>query len=180
MDNIKLIPGYENYGVTSDGRVINTLKGNVLKPIVGTKGHLQVGLYKYVGAPCKLCSIDSLVAKLYLKPVIGATRLKHKDGDISNNKAENLEWIEKKGTNSVNNWGMLCQWIRQKKFSNIKFEMIDTFIETSDTLIIFDATVDNEFPMIYTYDRNGTLILNKMKIGKKKPLQFKKLIEALS
>ena len=71
------------YEVSNMGRVRNARTGRVLKqagrrPVVCLAGYIN-----------KTCQVSSLVSKAFL----GDGRIRHKDGDPKNNRADNLEIV---------------------------------------------------------------------------------------
>jgi hypothetical protein len=88
----KAVVGWD-YEVSSLGRVRygpNHWKaGTILPPI---KEYVRVTL-RHEGKT-KKCSVHSLVAAAFMEPSNdGSTKLDHKDGDKTNNAADNLEWV---------------------------------------------------------------------------------------
>jgi len=98
------IVGYEGlYAITDDGRVWSYPKlprnpnGLWLKPQRLVKKRidrdyisLMVGLYK--DGHCKSFLVHRLVAEVFVSNPDNKPQINHKDGDSSNNHAENLEW----------------------------------------------------------------------------------------
>lgn len=79
------IHGFENkYAVTDLGEVINVRGDYQLNPFRGT--------YVYLGR--KWFRIDYLVARAFVPNIKMCKELKHKDGDMLNNRADNLEWTD--------------------------------------------------------------------------------------
>ena len=89
----KRIPGFEDYSVTSDGRVFSyKRKVKVEKAQIIKNGHCTVQFQKN-GYPY-IRSVAFLVANAFLpKPEI-SKMIRHKDGNLMNNDVSNLEWIE--------------------------------------------------------------------------------------
>lgn len=92
----KEIPGYEGrYAISNFGncKSLHTTRGEVvLKPIVRKRdGYIVYSIYKsdgkYVNAKAHL-----LVAKTFIQNPNNKNQVNHKDGDVSNNKLNNLEW----------------------------------------------------------------------------------------
>ena len=82
---IQAIHGFENkYAVTDLGEVINVRGDYQLNPVRGT--------YVYLGGKC--FRIDYLVARAFVPNIKMCKELKHKDGDMLNNRADNLEWTD--------------------------------------------------------------------------------------
>lgn len=90
------VEGFPRYEVSDLGRVRRTT-GKILKPADNGRGYLHVDLYATVGAKPTRLYVHRLVAAAFL-PDEGKPQVNHKDGDVGNNRAENLEWA----TNSSN------------------------------------------------------------------------------
>lgn len=116
MDRIELfndheewreIPEYNNYEVSNLGRVrsknriINQfghkqnydriMKGKILKPRKQNGGYLLVCLCK--DGKSKAYTVHRLVAKCFVAG--NGTDVNHKDGNKENNRADNLEWVNR-------------------------------------------------------------------------------------
>lgn len=82
---IRPIPGFENkYAVSDRGEVINV------------RGDYQLNGYRgiYVNLGKKKFRIDYLVARAFVPNIRMCQRIIHKDGDQTNNRADNLEWTD--------------------------------------------------------------------------------------
>lgn len=94
---VKFIPKYEGmYMVDNRGNVYNHRSKRQLKPFLGgRKGYLQLGLSK-----------EGIVKRFYVHTLVLETFLcsrptskhvcNHKDGNVKNNRLENLEWVTAK------------------------------------------------------------------------------------
>ena len=86
----KPIENFNNYEISSLGRVKNISTGKVLKPILISTGYYQVGLFKQNKCYRKL--IHRLVAEAFLENPENLPQINHIDEVKINNKVENLEW----------------------------------------------------------------------------------------
>lgn len=93
----KTINGYEDYEITSWGRVLNKKTGTFLNPYVHDKGYLRVDLYGKQGK--KHFKVHRLVAEAFIPNLGGKPQINHIDGNNQNNSVSNLEWV----TNRENN-----------------------------------------------------------------------------
>lgn len=85
----KPIKGYENYEISSNGRVRNSKTGRTLKQGKNNSGYFQVTLCKN-GKP-KTFSVHRLVAYCYVQGY--DETVNHIDGNKTNNYFTNLEWV---------------------------------------------------------------------------------------
>jgi hypothetical protein len=93
MNDIK---GYEGlYAITKDGKVWSypkyRHKGKFLIPYLRKDGYLSVGLFK--DKKPKRMSVHRLVALAYIENHENKPEINHLDGNKSNNKVDNLEWV---------------------------------------------------------------------------------------
>ena len=92
------INGYNGkYLITSDGRVLNALKGTVMTPKPTKRGYVAVKLYGSDGF--KSVKVHRLVAEAFIPNPLRKDQVNHKDGVKDNNKVENLEWVTQKENN---------------------------------------------------------------------------------
>lgn len=91
----KDIEGYETlYQISDDGEVMGVKRGKIMKPQANKNyGHYQVLLWK--DAHAKLYYVHRLVAQAFVENPHGYRYVTHLDGDIKNNRAENLAWVNK-------------------------------------------------------------------------------------
>lgn len=88
------VVGYEEfYKVSNCGRVksVRFGKENILNACVSRKGYLQVHLRK--NGSGKSFEVHKLVALAFLPKPDGEFEIDHIDGDKSNNRVDNLEWV---------------------------------------------------------------------------------------
>jgi len=89
---VKKVPNFENYSVSSDGRVFS-LRGE-LKTSTST-GYANVKLSN--GPEKQSCQVHRLVAKLFIRNPKNLEIVNHIDGNKLNNDVSNLEWVDRKG-----------------------------------------------------------------------------------
>ena len=88
---LKPIKGYEGvYEISNQGRVYSVRTGKFLKPKPNTRGYLQVDLC--VKGSHKMAFVHRLVADAFLDNPHNYPQVNHKDENILNNHADNLEW----------------------------------------------------------------------------------------
>ena len=78
------------YSVSNYGRVRNDRTGQILKPVLQSKGYYQVFLS--VGNKCVHRFIHRLVAEAFLQNSLNYPQVNHKDENKANNCWWNLEW----------------------------------------------------------------------------------------
>ena len=111
MEIWKDIEGYESYykvrnlgNVRSNDRkttcyrygkkMVRTLKGQLVRPQPRRHGYLGVWLYKDCGG--KQYSVHRLVAEAFCEKHEGCNEVNHKNEIKTDNRAENLEWCDRK------------------------------------------------------------------------------------
>jgi hypothetical protein len=133
MENWWDIPGVPSYQASDHGRVRSLTRiveqagrwggtirrefvGCILSPSLNTHGYLIV----YVGSPARSKTVHSLVARAFLGEVPEGCQVNHKDGDKTNNRPENLEYI----TSTENNHHALKTGLRTMKITDEQIEEI--------------------------------------------------------
>ena len=96
-EEIKLIDGYENYYISSFGRVWSIKSNKWLKS--NWRGDKRINsMYLCVSlskeGKSKSFSIHRLVANAFIPNPNNYSQVNHKDEDKSNNKVDNLEWCD--------------------------------------------------------------------------------------
>lgn len=91
------IEGYEGlYMVSDHGRILSTPKetkpyGAVMVQQLGQNGYLSINLCKDGAHQRK--SVHRIVAEAFLENPDNLEQVNHKDGDKTNNRVRNLEWV---------------------------------------------------------------------------------------
>lgn len=86
------IPGFENYQVTTWGRVFNKQTGKFLNLMVHHKGYLRVDLWDGHGNKTHK-KVHRLVAEAFVPNIYNKPQVNHIDGNNQNNSYTNLEWV---------------------------------------------------------------------------------------
>jgi len=85
----KDVPGYENYKVSSTGRIIGS-KGKLLSPSITADGYYRVSLYKNYRHKSK--SVHSVVALAFIGERPDGYHIEHINHDKSNNSIYNIRY----------------------------------------------------------------------------------------
>ena len=96
---VRPVPGYEDlYMVASDGSVISMHSGKplALRPGTHKNGYRFVGLWR--AGKCKMTDVHIIVAAAFIGPRPDGKVIRHLDGNMVNNSANNLAY----GTPSEN------------------------------------------------------------------------------
>ena len=88
------IKGFEDYGITSCGRVYSFKRNKFLKPNMNTHGYFKVVLSKHNKTYTK--SIHRLVAEAYIPNPENLETVDHIDGNKEHNYVNNLQWLTRK------------------------------------------------------------------------------------
>lgn len=82
----------KGYGVTRDGRIYSYKSRRFLKPVPGgTSPYLEVSLC--IDGKRKVFLVHRLVANAYIPNPTNLPQVDHLNGDVLDNRAENLEWV---------------------------------------------------------------------------------------
>lgn len=113
MEQWRDIPGYDNYLVSTLGRVVSRRRTNqrTLKPVLDRHGYERVSLYNDAGGRPRY--VHQLVLLTFVGPVPGGYVIRHLNGNCRDNRLENLQY----GTRSENQRDSIqhgTQWQRSK------------------------------------------------------------------
>ena len=91
LERFKTVEGFEDYEVSTWGRVFNKRTGNFLTPYHHNKGYMRVDLIN--GSGRKHFKVHRLVAAAFIPNPGNKPHINHKDGNKENNSISNLEWV---------------------------------------------------------------------------------------
>lgn len=100
-EEFRPIKGYENYYVSSSGRIINTKKGRFLTFTEDKDGYFKTTLFKN-GKPY-FFRVHRLVAQEFIPNPDNLDTVDHIDGNKKNNSVNNLQWLSR-GENTKRFW----------------------------------------------------------------------------
>ena len=111
----------DDYDITKDGDIINTRWGNrMVKPQPNGKGYMRVHIAG------KMRFVHRLVAEKYVPNPNNYPQVNHIDGDKTNNRADNLEWVSNDANrrhavaNGLQVHGEACPWAKLTK-ENVEY-----------------------------------------------------------
>lgn len=90
MEQYKKINGFEDYYITSWGRIFSTKVGMFLNPYLTEKGYLRIDLR--IGKQKIHKKVHRLVAEAFIPNPDHKPQVNHIDGNKQNNSISNLEW----------------------------------------------------------------------------------------
>ena len=88
----RVYESYDNYLISSDGKVYSKKSKKILKPIVNSNNHCYVTFS--VKGKKKNFYVHTLVARLYLSNPNNYSTVIHINGDKSDNSSKNLKWVK--------------------------------------------------------------------------------------
>ena len=96
MEEWRDIKEFENYMISSLGRVYSKKKHMIMKPTPDKKGYLRISFYE--NGKNNTRKVHRLVVQAFIDNPENLPQVNHKDENKENNSVENLEWC----TNSYN------------------------------------------------------------------------------
>jgi hypothetical protein len=91
IEQWRLISGYDNYEISSHGRVRNNKTNGIMKSKIESNGYARITL-RYEKSK-RTHRVHILVADAFLNKNIEHTDVDHKDHNRSNNMLNNLRWV---------------------------------------------------------------------------------------
>lgn len=91
-ENWKVAVGYKYYLVSNYGRVYSIRNDRLLKPNIHTGGYFDVRLKRNNGG-FQHVILSRLIATMFVPNPENKPVVHHIDGDVKNNKADNLMWV---------------------------------------------------------------------------------------
>ncbi|MCI5792823.1 MAG: NUMOD4 motif-containing HNH endonuclease [Lachnospiraceae bacterium] len=149
MEKWKPIKGYEQYLISSEGRVYSTKSNKIIKPANNNQGYLRVVL----NPGKKFYFVHRLVAEAFIDST-GKSRemVNHKDFNPHNNSVENLEWVSR-----AENMKYSADRGRFKKTSSWRTKIHNSLVNSMGKPIICicpDGTT-KEYPYILAVKKDG-------------------------
>ena len=127
------IPNYDNYEVSSFGKVRNKKTGRILKQTCSEGGYKSVGLSS--NGIIKSHIIHRLVALSFLENPENKPHVNHKDKNRSNNHVNNLEWCT-----ALENNVHKCLTLEQTTNQNLRIWRVD--VKTNNKLELYNSIQD--------------------------------------
>ena len=98
VESFTQLKNYPTYSVSSSGQVKNKLSGKLIKQSITPLGTHRVNLTfnnKENNKQRKSVPVYRLVGETFLPNPNNHKWIKHKDGNLSNNAVNNLEWVQR-------------------------------------------------------------------------------------
>ena len=99
----KIVDGYENYAVSTLGRVRNLKTGRLLKHQHSRRGGDYAFINLFSGGERKNKNVHKLVAEHFMGPTPDGKIIHHKDNDRMNPALDNLEFLTRSENNLKKN-----------------------------------------------------------------------------
>lgn len=160
METFVKIEEFNNYSISNLGNVKNDKTGRILKTYTKPSGYKQVQL----GRKTIPQYIHRLVAKAFIPNDDNKPQVNHKNGDKSDNRVENLEWV----TASEND----LAYGYTSRIENRKKKIIATNLDGRE--IIFNSR--NETAKYFKCDKSQIAYGRYYKKGNKKNWKFELMI----
>ena len=160
METFIKIEEFNNYSISNLGNVKNDKTGRILKTYTKPSGYKQVQL----GRKTIPLYIHRLVAKAFIPNDDNKPQVNHKNGDKSDNRVENLEWV----TASEND----LAYGYTSRIENRKKKIIATNLDGRE--IIFNSR--NETAKYFKCDKSQIAYGRYYKKGNKKNWKFELMI----
>lgn len=174
--NIKEIIGFDGYYVSDEGVVYSTKKygGNSrgmtpMKLKEDKDGYLEVGLYSCGKRYFR--RVHRLVAEAFIPNVGHLPQINHKDGNVKNNHADNLEWCTCQD-NLLHSFRVL-----HRKPSITTAKIIKLTNKQTNEILYFSTEKDCAFYLNMSYEHLNKLLtgycdMNKWKKGKQYKVEY--------
>ena len=94
MELWREVVGFENYMVSSLGRIYSKKNRIIMKSTPDNKGYFRVSFYEHGKSYTR--KVHRLVAESFIDNPNGLPQVNHKDENKSNNSVDNLEWCTNK------------------------------------------------------------------------------------
>lgn len=92
MNTWKVLPSNSNYAVSDDGQIMSLRANKILSPKHNWDGYLRIQIWGHCS--CRFVVVHRLIAEAFLpKPDFENPVINHKNGNKSDNRVENLEWV---------------------------------------------------------------------------------------
>lgn len=115
MEQFKRINGFEDYYISSWGRVYSTKVGKFLNPFLCGRGYLKVDLH--INGKRTHKKVHRLVAEAFIPNVDHKPQVNHIDGNKLNNSVTNLEWCTNQ--ENVQHYKDSIKLIRQNEIQGV-------------------------------------------------------------
>lgn len=89
----KIVQDNDNYRINSDGQVLNVRNNKILKPYFGTNGYHYVKIR--INNKLRHVAVHRLVANAFILNPNNYSDVNHKNGIKTDNRVENLEWVNR-------------------------------------------------------------------------------------